>query len=99
MTSHHPQHTGHELSRTRSHEGDRATHDKGGHQTGHNQPPSPVDVQKALKGMDYPCSKAELLSCARDQHADRKVLDTLQHIPDIEYKSPASVSKELGKLM
>lgn len=99
MTSHRPQHTAHELRRTRLHEGERATRDKGRHPSGPHQPPSPVDVQKALKGMKYPCSKAELLSCARDQHAEHTVLDTLQHIPDIAYKSPAALSKALGKVM
>ncbi|MBW5809665.1 DUF2795 domain-containing protein [Burkholderia sp. COPS] len=95
------QHTGHELSRARAHEGERAQqdHDKGGHQTGHGKPPSPVDVQKALKGMDYPASKEAVVQCAERSHADGAVLEMLRRIPDREYTTPASVSKELGRLM
>ncbi|AIO26561.1 DUF2795 domain-containing protein [Burkholderia cepacia] len=95
------QHTGHELSRARAHEGERAQqdHDKGGHQTGHGKPPGPVDVQKALKGMDYPASKATIVECAQRSHAAHDVLDMLTRIPDREYDTPASVSKELGRLM
>ncbi len=74
-------------------------HDKGGHQTGHGKAPSPVDVQKALKGMDYPASKADVVQCAERSHADQQVLEMLRQIPDREYTTPASVSKELGRLM
>ncbi|AXF25641.1 hypothetical protein CUJ89_34975 [Burkholderia pyrrocinia] len=94
-------HTGHELSHSRAHEGERIQqdHDKGGHQTGHGKAPSPVDVQKALKGMDYPASKAEVVQCAERSHAGRDVIDMLTRIPDREYGTPASVAKELGRLM
>ncbi|KWF22753.1 DUF2795 domain-containing protein [Burkholderia pseudomultivorans] len=95
------QHTGHELSHARAHEGERAQqdHDKGGHQSGHGKAPSPVDVQKALKGMDYPASKADVVECAERSHADPAVIDMLRRIPEREYGTPASVSKELGRLM
>lgn len=56
-------------------------------------------MQKALKGMDYPASKAEVVQCAERSHADAGVLDMLRRIPDREYATPASVSKELGRLM
>lgn len=94
------QHTGHETSRTRAHEGDRAQQDpdKGGHPSGHGKSPSPVDVQKALKGMDYPASKADVVQCAERSHADSHVVDMLKRIPDREYDTPASVSKEVGRL-
>ena len=94
-------HTGHELSRSRSHEGERAVQDrdKGGHQAGHGKAPGPVDIRKTLKGLDYPESKADVVQCAERAHADRGVIDLLTRIPDREYGTPASVSKELGRLM
>ena len=55
-------------------------------------------TQKALKGMDYPASKAAVVECAERSHADG-VIDMLRRIPDREYGTPASVSKELGRLM
>ncbi|RQR62775.1 DUF2795 domain-containing protein [Burkholderia sp. Bp9126] len=98
MTSRH--HTGHETSRARAHQGDRTQQDqdKGGQQAGHGKGPSPVDVQKALKGMDYPASKADVVKCAERSHADSHVIDMLKRIPDREYDTPASVSKEVGRL-
>ncbi|WP_186050935.1 DUF2795 domain-containing protein [Burkholderia gladioli] len=101
MTSSHRQHTGHELSRSRAHEGERAQqdHDKGGHQAGHDKPPGPVDLQKALEGVDYPAVKSDLVRCARDAHAAGQLVEGLLRIPDREYASPASVAKELAKLM
>ena len=92
-------HTGHELSRSRAHQGDRATHDKGGHQGGHGKPPGPFDVQKSLKDLDYPASKPQVLDCARRAHVDEDMLLALGRIPERDYATPASISKELGKLM
>ncbi|MGZ2749500.1 DUF2795 domain-containing protein [Burkholderia stagnalis] len=94
-------HTGHEPSHARAHEDDRVRqdHDQGGHQTGHGKAPSPVDVQKALKGITYPACKADVVECAERSHADREVIDMLKRIPDREYRTPASVSKALGRLM
>ncbi|AJX35605.1 DUF2795 domain-containing protein [Burkholderia oklahomensis] len=101
MTSQRHPHTGHELSRSRAHEGERMQqdHDKGGHQGGHGKAPSPVDIQKTLKGMDYPASKDDVVRCAERSHADGDVIDMLRRIPDRQYDTPASVSKEVGKLM
>lgn len=99
MSSHHPQHTGHEMSRSRAHESDRAGKDQGGQQHGDGKSPSPIDVQKALKGMDYPASKDEIVQKARAAHADDRIVDVLQQIPERDYETPASISKEIGKLI
>ncbi|WP_153260105.1 DUF2795 domain-containing protein, partial [Burkholderia cenocepacia] len=48
---------------------------------------------------DYPASKADVVQCAERSNADRAVLDMLRKIPEREYDTPASVSKELGRLM
>ncbi|MBN3820475.1 DUF2795 domain-containing protein [Paraburkholderia sp. Se-20369] len=68
------------------------------HRAARGKPPSPIDIQKALKGMHYPAAKADVLRCAERSHADRDVIDLLMRIPDREYGTPASVSKELGRL-
>jgi hypothetical protein len=57
---------------------------------------SPIDVQKALKGMDYPASKDQIVEHAKQNGADREVLDALQKIPDREYEGPSGVSSEVG---
>jgi hypothetical protein len=54
---------------------------------------SPIDVQKALGGMDYPAGKDEIVRHAEDKGADGQVLDALRKIPDREYEGPSGVSK------
>ena len=49
---------------------------------------SPIDIQKALKGMDYPASKQQILEHAKG--SDEEVVDALQKIDDREYEGPAA---------
>ena len=57
--------------------------------------PSPIDIQKALGGMDYPASKDEIVKKARDSKADSPVLDALEGLPERQYDTPTDVSKEI----
>lgn len=43
--------------------------------------PSPVDVQKALKGADYPASRDDLIDLARENEAPDDVVDELEDQP------------------
>jgi hypothetical protein len=59
--------------------------------------PSPTEVQKALKGADYPASRESLIELARDNEAPDEVLDELEeNLGEDEYESPAEVMAELG---
>jgi hypothetical protein len=51
---------------------------------------SPIDIQKALKGIDYPASKEQILEHAKG--SDAEVLDALQKLDDREYEGPSGVS-------
>jgi hypothetical protein len=35
---------------------------------------NPVELQKHLKGVDYPATKEELIETAREQGADKKLI-------------------------
>lgn len=59
--------------------------------------PSPIDIQKALGGINYPASRDDLVSNAEDSGADESVLDALRNIPDTQYESPADVSKAVSQ--
>lgn len=60
---------------------------------------NPVEIQKHLKGMDYPASKQELIQHAQKQGADRKVLSLLEQLPDDEeFESPTDVNKAIGEI-
>ncbi len=58
---------------------------------------NPIELQKHLKGVDYPASKEDLLANAKQQGADEDALSALEQLPDEEYESPAAVSKALGE--
>ncbi|HYO34489.1 MAG TPA: DUF2795 domain-containing protein [Geodermatophilus sp.] len=51
---------------------------------------SPIEIQKALKGIDYPASKDQILAHAKG--SDEEVLDALGRIDDREYEGPSGVS-------
>jgi hypothetical protein len=54
---------------------------------------SPIDIQKALGGMDYPAKKEEIVKHAEQNGADDDVLTALRRIEDREYEGPSGVSK------
>ena len=54
---------------------------------------SPIDIQKALSGMDYPATKDDVVEHARSQGGSDEVLEALTGIQDQEYDTPAAVSK------
>jgi hypothetical protein len=59
---------------------------------------NPIQLQKYLKGIDYPVDKQKLLETARKEGADENVLKTLERLPEKKYDAPVDVSEEVGKL-
>ena len=55
---------------------------------------SPIEVQKALKNMDYPASKKDLIKHAKKHDARKEVMEDLDELPEKEYRNAADVSKE-----
>lgn len=55
---------------------------------------SPIEVQKALKDMDYPAKKKDIIQHAKKHNASEEVLNELERIEDKEYNNAADVSKE-----
>ena len=53
---------------------------------------SPIDIQKALSGMDYPATKDQIVQHAQQQGGDKEVIEALKKIPDREYEGPSGVS-------
>ncbi len=58
--------------------------------------PNPIAIQKFLGGIDYPASRAQLVSKAEDSGADEPVLEALRNMPDREYNGPNAVSKAVS---
>ena len=59
---------------------------------------SPVQVEKFLKGLDYPVSKKDLIKYAQQHGADQNVLAALSRLPDQTYDGPIDVSKAIGEI-
>lgn len=59
---------------------------------------NPIQVQKFLSGMDYPCNKQDIVEHAKSQGADDNVMETLKQLPDENYQTPADVSEAIGKI-
>jgi hypothetical protein len=53
---------------------------------------SPIDIQKALGGMDYPGKKEEIVKHAQDNGGGDDFVKALQGIEDREYEGPSGVS-------
>jgi hypothetical protein len=56
---------------------------------------NPLELQKYLQQIDYPVNKENLITHAKQQGADEKVLSVLSKFSDKTYLTPAEVSQTL----
>jgi predicted outer membrane protein len=54
---------------------------------------NPIQIQKYLKGIDYPTSKAALIENARSLGADESICACLEQFPDEDFQTPDQVSQ------
>jgi hypothetical protein len=59
---------------------------------------NPIQLQKHLKGMEYPASKDDLIAHAKQHGADENALSVLEELPEDGYETPADVSKAVGEI-
>lgn len=58
---------------------------------------SVANVTHALKGIGFPATKSDLIDRAKQNHAERAVLDVVGAMPDQDYQTMADVMKGFGK--
>ena len=80
-------------SRTQ-HEDKRSADKQGGEQGGM---PNPIELHRALKGLDYPATREQLVNKAREAGAGDEITRALEQIPDREYENPAQLSEAVGR--
>jgi|GEM_PF-632002 len=56
-----------------------------------------AEIEKALKGMNYPASKQNLVQQAKSNHASRDVINAIQDLPENRFNSPTDVAKAWGE--
>jgi hypothetical protein len=59
---------------------------------------NPIEVQKHLKGIDYPANKEDIIKHAEKQGADEKLRSLLEELPEDEYETPTDVNKAIGQI-
>ncbi|AEM81552.1 DUF2795 domain-containing protein [Streptomyces violaceusniger] len=59
--------------------------------------PNPTDLQKALKNASYPADKESLVERAKDNGADRELVDQLSHLKKGSFEGPDEVQKAVFK--
>jgi hypothetical protein len=58
---------------------------------------SPIAIAKAIKGIDFPASKDELVEHAKQNKADKEVMEVLENLPEDEFETVADVEKAYGE--
>jgi hypothetical protein len=76
-------------------EQERSPQEKGGQasaQPGHGKI-SAAEIEKYVKGIDFPCDKNQLIQHAKSNNAPDEILDFMQDLPDQEYGSAVDVAR------
>ena len=58
---------------------------------------SPANITKHLKGISFPAKQPDLVKHAREQKAEREVIEVLENLPDRDYGNMADVMKAMGE--
>ena len=53
-----------------------------------------ADVEHALKGIDFPKNKNEIVSYAKSKNASSEIVSGLQELPDRTYNNAADLAQE-----
>lgn len=59
---------------------------------------NPIQVQKFLKGVDYPASAQDIQQAAEKNGADDDIKQMLAQLPKQSFQTPADVSHAIGDL-
>ncbi len=59
---------------------------------------NPIQIEKFLKGVDYPAKKEDLIKRAEQNDADENILNTLSSLSAQTFEKPTDVTKSIGEL-
>ena len=59
---------------------------------------NPAEVERYLKGVNYPAKKEELIKHAQQQGANQDVIEVLKEMRDQNFNSPVEVNKAVGEI-
>jgi hypothetical protein len=58
---------------------------------------NPREVEKHLKGVQYPAKKEDLVKQAKKEGASREIIDALQGMPGQTFNRPTDVARAIGE--
>ncbi|HEY9736772.1 MAG TPA: DUF2795 domain-containing protein [Trichocoleus sp.] len=58
---------------------------------------SPIAIAKAIKGIDFPASRDDLVKHAKQNKADKEVMEVLENLPEDDFETVADVEKAYGE--
>lgn len=58
---------------------------------------SPANVQKYLKGVEYPTTRDDLIVQARHNGAPEEIIENIENFEDKEFGGPQDVMKAYGR--
>lgn len=58
---------------------------------------NPIELQKHLKGVDYPASKDDLVSAAQSNGAPQEIVDQLRGMSKDSFDGPNAVTEAVSK--
>ena len=56
-----------------------------------------ADVERAIRGIDFPADRNDLIQQAQNNKANSNVIDILKNLPGNQFNSPIDVRKAFGK--
>ncbi|HYH11477.1 MAG TPA: DUF2795 domain-containing protein [Thermomicrobiales bacterium] len=56
---------------------------------------NPIELQKALKGVDYPASKEDLVKAADSNGASDEIRDAVSQLPERSFERPTDVTEAM----
>jgi Protein of unknown function (DUF2795) len=59
---------------------------------------NPAEVERYLKGVNYPAKKEDLIKHAQQQGANKDVIEVLKEMRDQNFNSPVEVNKAVGEI-
>jgi hypothetical protein len=59
---------------------------------------NPAEVERYLKGVNYPAKKEDLIKHAQQQGANQDVIEVLKEMRDQNFNSPIEVNKAVGEI-
>ena len=62
-----------------------------------NNKMNPSELERSLKGTEYPASRNDLQEQADENGATQQVMDFLESIPEQDYATPVQVTKQISE--